>query len=228
MELPASTPRSRSPRSPFRRRRVVWSGLLLSFVALFFLAPSSFWETSRHRAMSVAEKGKEWLPEKLGGGKSYGPQQELQDFLHMIASSELTIPTDVDPSKPLSRDVYSIDLGNVAWLQEVQPDPPVIVFSKTYCPYSKKAKELLRTYDLSPPPKIVEVDLRKDAEQIKVVLTRLTQHSTFPNVFIDGKSIGGSDDLTKLHSDGQLVNLLTEAGVSSNVNGDADVPPSEQ
>ena len=88
--------------------------------------------------MSVAEKGKEWLPEKLGGGKSYGPEQELQDFLHMVASSELTNPTDVDPSKPLSRDVYSVDLGNVAWLQEVQPDPPVIVFSKVSISKTKR------------------------------------------------------------------------------------------
>ena len=83
--------------------------------------------------MSVAEKGKEWLPEQLGGtgGKGkYGPEEELRDFLNMVASSELTIPSDVDPSKPLERDVYVVDLGDVAWLQEVQADHPVIVFSK--------------------------------------------------------------------------------------------------
>ncbi|KAL5485478.1 hypothetical protein ACEPAI_8120 [Sanghuangporus weigelae] len=40
--------------------------------------------------------------------------------------------------------------------------------------------------------------------------------------------IGDSDDLAKLHNDGQLVNLLTEAGFSSYANGDADVPPAEQ
>lgn len=110
--------------------------------------------------------------------------------------------------------------------------------------FSKKAKELLKTYDLSPRPKVVEVDLRStylrafqtktgaityyyfsytaDADQIKALLTRLTSHSTFPNVFIDGKSIGGSDNLAKLHSGGELVSLLTDAGVSTNLNGEAD------
>ena len=130
MDLPTYSKRSHSPRSPYRRRRVVWSLLVLTILGLVFLAPSSFWETSRDHAMSVAEKGKAWLPSQLGGGSTYGPEEELRDFLHMVASSELTIPNDVDPSKPLSKEVYSVDLGDVAWLQEQQADPPVIVFSK--------------------------------------------------------------------------------------------------
>ena len=50
--------------------------------------------------------------------------------MHMVASSEVAIPAEVDPSRPLERDVYVIDMGDVAWLQEVKPDPPVIIFSK--------------------------------------------------------------------------------------------------
>lgn len=132
MELPASSPkaRSRSPRSPFRRRRIVWSFLLLTITALFFLAPTSFWETGRGHAAAVAEAGKAWIPEKLGGVRPYAAGEELRYFLHMVASSELTIPSDADPSKPLARDVYSVNLGGVAWLQEEEADPPVIVFSK--------------------------------------------------------------------------------------------------
>jgi len=144
---------------------------------------------------------------------SYGPSDELKDLLHMVASSELTIPKDVDPSKPLPHSVYSMDIGG-SWLQQPEPDAPVIVFSKTYCPFSKKAKELLGTYDLSPSPKVVEVDLRKDADELKVILTRLTGHSTFPNIFIAGTSIGGSDDLQALYDEGQLVSLFGNAGLS--------------
>lgn len=51
-----------------------------------------------------------------------------------------------------------------------------------------------------------------DADILKAVLGRLTNHHTFPNVFIDGKSFGGADDLTKLHEDGELVQLLHSAG----------------
>jgi len=141
------------------------------------------------------------------------PEDELKNFLHMVASTELRIPKDVDPSKPLSRDVYIVDIGG-SWLKQADVDPPVIVFSKTYCPYSKKAKELLASYDISPPAKIVEVDLREDNESLKIILQRLTNHGTFPNIFIAGRSIGGSDDLQRLHESNDLVSLLTDAGES--------------
>ena len=52
-----------------------------------------------------------------------------------------------------------------------------------------------------------------DADAIKAILTRLTNHATFPNVFIAEKSLGGSDDLERLHESGELTKLLTAAGV---------------
>lgn len=51
-------------------------------------------------------------------------------------------------------------------------------------------------------------------DAIKVVLQRLTGHGTFPNVFIEGQSIGGFDDLKHLFDNGELVPLLADAGVS--------------
>ncbi|KAI5118888.1 hypothetical protein M0805_003563 [Coniferiporia weirii] len=229
MELPApsmSSSPSRSFRSPYRRRRIIWATFLFSIIALVFLTPSSFWETGHGRAL--VDAGRAWVPSKIGEVQPYAPGEEIRDLLHMVASSELKIPHGVDPAQPLGREVYDPNFGeNVAWLKEAQADPPVIVFSKTYCPYSKKAKQLLQTYNLSPPPKVIEVDLRDDADILKALLTRLTGQSTFPNVFIDGQSIGGSDDLAKLHSQGQLVNLLTDAGVSTNIKGSADYEPSD-
>lgn len=53
-----------------------------------------------------------------------------------------------------------------------------------------------------------------DASTLKALLTRLTHHSTFPNVIIRGKSIGGSDSLLALHKNQTLAGMLEEAGVS--------------
>ncbi|KAF9010676.1 thioredoxin-like protein [Cyathus striatus] len=97
---------------------------------------------------------------------------------------------------------------------------PIIVFSKSYCPYSKRAKKLLSRYDIQPEPKIVEVDLRDDADVIKTILTRLTGVSTFPNIIVHGKSIGGSDDLQLLHYDGSLTTILQKAGAVVKFQGD--------
>lgn len=53
-----------------------------------------------------------------------------------------------------------------------------------------------------------------DATQVKTVLTRLTHHSTFPNVIIRGKSVGGSDHLQALHADKALRRKLEAAGLT--------------
>lgn len=49
---------------------------------------------------------------------------------------------------------------------------------------------------------------------MKSVLSRLTGHLTFPNIFIEGQSIGGSDNLASLHEKGELVSILENAGLS--------------
>ena len=131
-ELPSpSTSPSRGFRAPYRRRRIIWALILLTFVGFFFLAPASFWETSRSHASALADSGRAWLPNSLGGIKPYSAADELRDFLHMVASSELTIPASANVAQPLDPEVYNVNLGDdVAWLQQIEADPPVIVFSK--------------------------------------------------------------------------------------------------
>lgn len=55
--------------------------------------------------------------------------------------------------------------------------------------------------------------LADDGDFIKALLTRLTGRSTFPNVILHGKSIGGSDDITVMHNDGRLRQLFEDAGL---------------
>jgi glutaredoxin-related protein len=54
---------------------------------------------------------------------------------------------------------------------------------------------------------------------IKHLLTRLTNHSTFPNILLRGKSIGGSDNLQALHANKSLKKLLEEAGATARSKG---------
>lgn len=55
--------------------------------------------------------------------------------------------------------------------------------------------------------------LSADASHIKTLLTRLTHRSTFPNAILHGRSLGGSDDLVRLHEADQLRQVLEEGGV---------------
>ncbi|XP_072988989.1 monothiol glutaredoxin-S6 [Typha latifolia] len=93
-----------------------------------------------------------------------------------------------------------------AFVQNVVYSNRIAIFSKTYCPYSMRAK---RVFDqLSEKPYVVELDLRDDGREIQSVLLDLVGRYTVPQVFINGKHIGGSDDTMVALENGQLHKLL--------------------
>ncbi|GAA6044057.1 hypothetical protein JCM8097_008698 [Rhodosporidiobolus ruineniae] len=102
-------------------------------------------------------------------------------------------------------------------LERLARRSPVVVFSKTTCPFSRRAKQALERLQLYPAPHIVEVDLRPDAPAIKGLLARRTRHDTYPNILIGSRSIGGADDLDALLSSAEgraeLKGMLDEVGV---------------
>ncbi|KAG8761030.1 hypothetical protein FRC14_000139 [Serendipita sp. 396] len=145
------------------------------------------------------------------------PYDEFQGMLYYFTHSDDLLPAKLDGSEVQKPDVWSrgISLSTAQWntrLSTMRQQHPVIVFSKTYCPYSKKAKAILAEYPLKQPPFIIEADTRPDMPKIKALLTRLTGQATYPNVVIGGKSIGGSDRLTILHESGALRKKLKAAG----------------
>ncbi|KAK4086232.1 hypothetical protein Purlil1_9317 [Purpureocillium lilacinum] len=82
----------------------------------------------------------------------------------------------------------------------------VIIFSKSYCPYSKRAKGiLLEKYAITPAPYVVELDEHPQGRQLQDRLKLKTERGTVPNVIINGVSIGGSDEIVELDNADKLV-----------------------
>ncbi|KAJ3361494.1 hypothetical protein GGF32_007252 [Allomyces javanicus] len=81
-----------------------------------------------------------------------------------------------------------------------------MVFSKSYCPYCRKAKDTLTT--LGKPFHAIELDQIATGDLIQAHLKELTGQRTVPNIFIKGKHIGGSSDLTDLLNSGKLKSML--------------------
>lgn len=90
---------------------------------------------------------------------------------------------------------------------------PVLIFSKSYCPYSTRAKEALAAAVPAgaPPPTVVELDLREDGVALQAALEAATGRSTVPNVFLGGHPVGGSDEVAALAAEGKLDSLVREA-----------------
>ncbi|KAI9790275.1 MAG: hypothetical protein M1816_005300 [Peltula sp. TS41687] len=89
---------------------------------------------------------------------------------------------------------------------------PIIIFSKTYCPYSKKAKAIFSKYSIVPAPFVVELDEHPLGRQLQDALHRTTGRRTVPNVLISGKSIGGGDDVAELDASGELMGKVRSMG----------------
>ncbi|OMO59213.1 Glutaredoxin [Corchorus capsularis] len=94
--------------------------------------------------------------------------------------------------------------------KEIVSANPVVVFSKSYCPYCVSVKQLLQKLDAS--FKAIELDNESDGSEIQSALAEWTGQRTVPNVFIGGKHIGGCDTTTALHQEGKLIPLLNQAG----------------
>ncbi|PIA61851.1 hypothetical protein AQUCO_00200090v1 [Aquilegia coerulea] len=95
-------------------------------------------------------------------------------------------------------------------VKEMVTSNPVVVFSKTYCGYCNKVKQLL--LQLNATYKLVELDVESDGGEMQSALAQWTGQRTVPNVFIGGKHIGGCDAVMALNKEGKLVPLLAEVG----------------
>ncbi|KAI4859236.1 glutaredoxin [Hypoxylon rubiginosum] len=100
-----------------------------------------------------------------------------------------------------------------ATLNTILKKAPVVIFSKSYCPYSKRAKGLLLDkYSIEPAPYVVELDEHPLGKQLQARLGVTTGRKTVPNIMINGKSVGGSDDIAELDSRKTLIDKFKSMG----------------
>ena len=82
-----------------------------------------------------------------------------------------------------------------------------------FCVKAKRVLDAFKSSGLD--YKVIELDQRRDGSQIQSALAAVTGQRTVPNVFVNGKSIGGGDETAYLHSSGKLRELLVECGAIS-------------
>lgn len=73
-------------------------------------------------------------------------------------------------------------------------------------------------YTITPPPYVVELDQHPLGEGLQAALFKSTGRRTVPNVLINGKSIGGGDDIAALDRDGKLIETVQAMGGKRVVN----------
>jgi len=94
----------------------------------------------------------------------------------------------------------------------------VVVFSKSFCPFCTKVKDLLTSLKIQ--YEVLELDQRPDGAGIQAHLIETTGQKTVPMTFVKGTRIGGCDDTLKAHAEGRLLAMVGPS-TTTDCNGDA-------
>jgi glutaredoxin 3 len=80
----------------------------------------------------------------------------------------------------------------------------VVIYSKEYCPFCKAVKALFDGLEQS----YEVIDIAEHPERRNEMIQKAGGSTTVPQVFVNGKHLGGNDDVQALHQRGQLQPLL--------------------
>lgn len=81
----------------------------------------------------------------------------------------------------------------------------ITIYTKDYCPYCTKAKNLLKRKGQE---QFNEIDITHDEALQQEMLSKSGGRKTVPQIFINGTHVGGCDDLYALDAAGKLEPLL--------------------
>jgi glutaredoxin 3 len=80
----------------------------------------------------------------------------------------------------------------------------VVIYTTMFCPYCARAKALFEKKNVA----FEEIGVDFDPHLREEMARRAEGRTTVPQIFIDGRPIGGSDDLYALERAGELDPLL--------------------
>ena len=80
----------------------------------------------------------------------------------------------------------------------------VEIYSSIWCPFCYRAKRLLEQKGVD----YKEIEVSENPNLKSEMLSRSDGRHTVPQIFIDGKGIGGSDELVALDQNGELDAML--------------------
>ena len=82
-----------------------------------------------------------------------------------------------------------------------QKNKDVVIYTTNYCPYCLAAKDLLRAKGVA----FTEKDMTGDDAAREKLVAISGGRTTVPQIFVDGKAMGGYDDLTTFFRNGGTI-----------------------
>src|ERR1700723_2217713 len=89
----------------------------------------------------------------------------------------------------------------------------VEIYTTTYCPFCTRAKSLLKSKNIA----FVEIDVTEDDALREKMIELSGGRRSVPEIFINGKIVGGFDELKALNDAGKLDGRLAESAASAGI-----------
>lgn len=80
----------------------------------------------------------------------------------------------------------------------------ITMYSRSWCPYCRAAKELLESKGAA----YNEIDIEREGGARQEMVQKAGGRTSVPQIFINGRHVGGCDDLYALDGRGELDRLL--------------------
>ncbi|EGR27647.1 glutaredoxin-like protein, putative [Ichthyophthirius multifiliis] len=145
---------------------------------------------------------------------NFSQQNENQNNNNQEKNEEQTHP-DFQPKIKIQEDASENQVTEM--IDKQVKGNKVCIFMKgtpqmPMCGYSNFVIQILKFYKIKD---YQAVDILKN-EAVRKQVKLYSNWPTFPQLFIDGKLIGGSDIVSEMHKDGSLKDLLQKSGLIQN------------
>lgn len=193
-----------------RKLRIVVLAVLALFVITVIVAKKDSYKTNVVEA-APKKQGSTLFESANNAKEDAAINKEISKEKDSENSPELDLKSEEKETKPKS----DAPFDPAQEFLQTRALAPMTVFSKTYCPFSKKLKKLLsENYIITPQPTIVELDKHEHGKEFQDYLAEITQRGTVPNVLVGPSHVskGGCDDIVKLHEEGKLLDMLIAWG----------------
>mmetsp|Transcript_1616 Transcript_1616/g.3492 ORF Transcript_1616/g.3492 Transcript_1616/m.3492 type:complete len:137 (+) Transcript_1616:147-557(+) len=129
----------------------------------------------------------------------------LASFGFLVTASAFTAQ-NILPASRLS--ATSLNMATPAEFVDAEIESnDVVVFSKSYCPFCTKTKELFNSMGVE--YAVHELDQMGDqGPELQMALFQKTEQKSVPSVFVKQQHIGGNDDTQAAAKAGKLQELL--------------------
>jgi glutaredoxin 3 len=114
---------------------------------------------------------------------------------------------------PLPLRLLPLDLALRRRTQPYPAAPARQVVGKSYCPYTKRAREALTKLQLH--RKDIDLDTTSDGDALQAAFAHVSGIKTVPQVFIGGKCLGGCDATLDAIKTGAINEKLAAAGLET-------------